>query len=225
MNAGRHRALDSDKFESITMSGQMSSTLRSVGSRDLKIWTPGHDQRKLPNWIFIFSKKCAEISPEGRAYLDFCHTWERLLQFFGRAVTTSESEVFFLLLSPSSFVWIKLHQDARRGEYTNLGDMTLFSLVRIQGSVEAWGWLLEGVKDPTWVWTEVMKMTGAMETSFTLALMKPPSLRTAEVTKINTLLISTFLLMLPKTLTFFHNREKIFNNLSPFWLSWIPWAV
>lgn len=37
---------------------------------------------------------------------------------------------------------------------------------------------------------EVMKMTGAMETSFKLALKKPPSLRTAEVNKTNVLFFS-----------------------------------
>lgn len=45
---------------------------------------------------------------------------------------------------------------------------------------------------------EVMKMTGAMETSFKLALKKPPSLRTAEVNKTIGSLISIALLMLAK---------------------------
>lgn len=43
-----------------------------------------------------------------------------------------------------------------------------------------------------------MKMTGAMETSFKLALKKPPSLRTAEVNKTIVSLISIALLMLAK---------------------------
>lgn len=43
-----------------------------------------------------------------------------------------------------------------------------------------------------------MKMTGAMETSFKLALKKPPSLRTAEVNKTIVSLISFALLMLAK---------------------------
>lgn len=46
-----------------------------------------------------------------------------------------------------------------------------------------------------------MKMTGAMETSFKLALKKPPSLRTAEVIKTNAPLISISLLMLAKNQT------------------------
>lgn len=41
-----------------------------------------------------------------------------------------------------------------------------------------------------------MKMTGATETSFRLALKKPPSLRTAEVNRTITTVISTALLML-----------------------------
>lgn len=43
-----------------------------------------------------------------------------------------------------------------------------------------------------------MKMTGAMESSFKLALKKPPSLRTAEVNKTSAPLISISLLMLAK---------------------------
>lgn len=46
-----------------------------------------------------------------------------------------------------------------------------------------------------------MKMTGAMETSFKLALKKPPSLRTAEVNKTNAALISIGLLTLAKNQT------------------------
>lgn len=49
-----------------------------------------------------------------------------------------------------------------------------------------------------WICAEVMKMTGAMETSFKLALKKPPSLRTAEVNKTIVSLISIALLMLAK---------------------------
>lgn len=43
-----------------------------------------------------------------------------------------------------------------------------------------------------------MKMTGAMETSFKLALKKPPSLRTAEVNKSIVSSISSARLMLAR---------------------------